>query len=65
MMMKPTIAKILVNKNNGMNSSNKNYKNTDFIYYYIIIFYNGLLFNITKYSFLLYINIVKNNKIET
>ena len=36
--MKPTIAKILVNKNNGMNSSNKNYKNTDFIYYYIIIF---------------------------
>lgn len=64
-MMKPTIAKILVNKNNGMNSSNKNYKNTDFIYYYIIIFYNGLLFNITKYSFLLYINIVKNNKIET
>lgn len=65
MMMKPTIAKILVNKNNGMNSSNKNYKNTDFIYYYIIIFYNGLLFNITKYSFLLYIIIVKNNKIET
>lgn len=28
-MMKPTIAKILVNKNNGMNTSNKNYKNTD------------------------------------